>query len=77
MSTISLSSDALKPLILTISGVQYNDVDLDLQCRRLLTYKTPKEQMTTILMTFYLKEGIKPRIWSARTDIADLEAAIL
>jgi hypothetical protein len=76
ISTISYSGNVFTPLLITISDVHYNDADLDLQGSRFLAYKTPKEYMTNILMTFSLKAVIKTYSQAVRAEIRDPEAFV-
>jgi hypothetical protein len=73
---ISLREAALKPLLLLISGVYCDDLSLDLQSRRFLNSKAPKEHITDISMTFYVKEVITPDSEALRAAATDPEALV-
>jgi hypothetical protein len=47
------------PLVLTVSAVHYNEINLDLQHGRVLTSQTSEAHLTNISVTFDLKESIK------------------
>jgi hypothetical protein len=76
VSTISLSGNTLKRLLLTISDVHDNNIDLNLQHGSFIAYKAPKGYTTSIMTAFDLKETIRPYSDAVRAEIGDLEALI-